>query len=538
MNLRFTRTIPLAFGLVVAATVAIRPQVVEAQYVRPTTLLVPGQLSTEVSSALTTLCADKCAGTRWAGRSFSEGLHPAIAGLKVSGGKGDSVLTSSAEVAGAARALLKSQFLIGSSYAWSLDTLIARRDYSLSVEEARKEIRRAVRGTGTFRPLTNNYLFVLSDSASPSVKEEKGETKVSQTVKVAVFKVAFDSVQAAEASLGDFYCEVNCADRAKKEQQFNAFAPPLRLVATFSVQATGSSKESAKAATVSLANDLVETILDETASAVPAFAVTAKLIAEAPFAARVGTKEGLYRGHRFYAYETRRNDDGTQTERRTAVLYAAKVANNQVATFGGTATKAEVNVADSSTFRKVYPGAAEQGTVIREKPSYISLRFGLSGYQEDVQGSLEIRDEGFLARSGLPVPLGVKAFVALQATPAGQDEYSQQIASWNYAGVGIGYEMYPLRGKLRLMPLIAGYLGKYNDGAEEDNPSENGLGGAIAVGADVGLRITPEIELSGTFRVQGVGKVEDPNFPKELTLNYGPSFGIGLRLQRGLWGIF
>jgi len=525
----------LAMGLVLAGTAAVAPRVAEAQYVRPTTLLVPGQLSSEVSSALSTLCADKCAGTRWAGRSFSEGLHPAIGSLKVSGAKGDSVLTSSGELAGAARTLLKSQFLIGSSYAWSLDTLIARRDYSLSVEEARKEVRRAVRGTGTFRPLTNNYLFVLSDSASPSVKEEKGETKVSQTVKVAVFKLAFDSVQAAEASLGDLYCEAGCSDRAKKEQQFNAFAPPLRLVATFSVDATGSSKEGAKPATVALANDLVETIIDETASAVPAFAVTAKLISDAPFAARVGSKEGLYRGHRFYAYEARRDADGVQTERRTAVLYAAKVANNQVATFGGTATKAEVNVADSTTFRKVYPGAAERGTVIREKPSYLSLRPGMALFEGETSLSFEVRDEGLLARQGLALPFGVKPVAAFLWSPVGVDEVTDEVGSWIYGGLGVGYELYPLAGKLRLMPLVVGYFGSYNDGDDDqETPAEDGLGAAVAFGADLGFRFTPEIELATTFRIQGVGQV-DP-VTEKVSLNFGPAIGFGLRFQRGLWG--
>lgn len=524
----------VALGLC-AAVAALTPQCIEAQYVRPTTLLVPGQLSSEVSTALSTLCADKCAGTRWAGRSFSEGLHPALASVKVAGGKGDTVLTASPDLAAAARSLLKAQFLIGSNYEWSLDTLIARRDYSLSVEEARKEVRRAVRGTGTFRPLTNNFLFVLSDSASPSVKEENGETKVSQSVKVAVFKVAFDSVQSAEALLGDLYCEANCADRAKKEQQFNAFAPPLRLVATFSVNATGSSKEGAKPATVALANDLVETIIDETASAVPAFAVAAKLIADAPFAARVGTKEGLYRGHRFYAYETQRDAEGVQTERRTAVLYAANVANNQVATFGGTATKAEVNVADSTTFRKVYPGAAERGTVIREKPSYLSLRGGMALFEGETSVSLEIRDEGLLARQGLALPFGVKPILALQGTPAGEDAVTNSLGTWLYGGLGVGYELYPLAGKVRLMPLVIGYLGKYNDGDDDrETLAEEGVKAAVAFGADLGFRFTPEIELATTFRMQGVGQV-DP-VTEKVSLNFGPAIGFGLRLQRGLWG--
>jgi len=79
-------------------------------------------------------------------------------------------------------------------------------------------------------------------------------------------------------------------------------------------------------------------------------------------------------------------------------------------------------------------------------------------------------------------------------------------------------------------------VGKYDDGAEEDNLSEEALGGAVAFGVDLGIRFTPEIELSFPVRFQGIGKVKDPAFPKEIELEYGPSFGVGLRLQRGLWG--
>lgn len=55
----------------IAATAT--PVVLRAQgsYQRPTTLIVPVGLPSEVATALNIVCNDKCKGTRWSDRTYS-----------------------------------------------------------------------------------------------------------------------------------------------------------------------------------------------------------------------------------------------------------------------------------------------------------------------------------------------------------------------------------------------------------------------------------------------------------------------------------
>lgn len=517
-------------NLVVVAAMVALPLGLSAQkatYVRPTTLIVPGQMSTEMLGALNTYCADKCAGTRWANRSFSEGVHPLVQGLKATGTKADSALATSAGAVTAARNLVKAQFLVSQDFTWSWDSLMSRRAYSLSADEARKLAAAQKQMDENYaKPLTNSFLFVVSDSGAPTVKEEGGKTKAEQKVQVAVFKLAYDGERIVK-DLGAISCfPGDCNGRDQRRSQFDAYAPPLALVASFSVSASSEVSEGGKDAAINaLAGEVVNTMIDETASAVPSFALTARVARTGPFAARVGMKEGVYRGHRFYAYNG---------EERTAVLYAKDVADNRVATFGGTATKVVVNAADSTTFKKVYPGEVAEGTLIRETPSYFSIAARGMTFDGELSLGIELRDEGFLAsRSPVPVPFGVKTLGAFQYVPIAGGE------SYRYIGAGAGYELYPLMGKFRIMPLGIIYYSSYDDGQEGTSQYEkDSKGVALALGADIGLRVTPEIEVSLTTRMLGRATNVGTSASPVVEMQYGSTFGFGVRLQRGLWGAF
>ena len=98
-----------------------------------------------------------------------------------------------------------------------------------------------------------------------------------------------------------------------------------------------------------------------------------------------------------------------------------------------------------------------------------------------------------------------------------------------FLGGGVGYEFFPIRGKLRLMPLIGGNRVQTNPVNENDTDLAGSSYG-IEAGADVGIRFSPTLELTGTLRRAAYLD------PLSIEVSQGFIFGIGARLQRGRFG--
>lgn len=521
--------------LIVGATT---PLAAQTTYQRPTAQIILGQLPESFSSSLASLCATKCADTRWYDRVFSEGIQGNKTQLILAGTRADSGIANSDELAAAARQLIATQFLVDSNYVWRKDTLYRRAEYGLSFTAAQREARRVNGPDPRIYPvLTANYLFVVSGAKEPEISVEGKKTTAEAEVNVAVFRIAYDSVPDVTGSLSPFYCEEGCADRERRQQAFTTFRPPVRHAVSFSVFVSGTSEAGAAAALLAMAESLLDEIIEETAEKVRAFAVEGRLIGNRPAAARIGRKEGVQTGTRFFVYKTDSTERGV-SERRGAMLLARRVADNRVATFSRTATTATATRVDSTTFKRVYPGAMDAGDVIREKPTAISIFLGAT-FMGFVPGNPErgfageIRDES--VTPGVTGVLGLRAIGAIKWVP-GIATVPGRVPSYTFAGLGLGYEFFPLAGKVRLTPTILAFLSFYDDGDDEiESELENGVQYSAEIGLDVGVRVTPGVELVMAFRQTGRAEI-DPVDPLLSTFRTAPNLQMGLRLQRGRFG--
>lgn len=529
-------------ALALAGTIALTLGATTAHaqtYRRPTATIVLGALEPTVASAVRSTCEANCAGTRWADRLFSEGTQAAGA-LAATGTKKDSALAASPELAAAARALISRQFLADDDFVWSNDTLNRRAEYSLSFTEAQREAR-AVTGPDprTFGPLTANFVFVVSGTDAPKVSTKKKTTTVEATVKVAVFRIAYPTPDTVVAALGRFYCAADCADRPARKAAFDAYAPPLDFLAAYEVSASASSDSGQTAAIRALGESILDNLIDETAGEVPAFAINERLFAQKPPAARIGMKEGIRTGARFFVYRTEQAvPGGPTTERRGAMLLARHIGDNRVSTFTRTETTVQATRADSTTFKRVYPGAVQSGFTIREKPSAISI-FAGAAFMGFVPGNperglaVEVRDEALTP--GATGFVGLRSAIALKWVP-GVITVPGQVPSTTYVGAGIGYEFFPLAGKFRVTPMLLGFLSWYSDGAPgPETAVEDGVNYSAELGVDVGFRLTPGVELALGFRQSGRAVVDEIDIEKSTVVT-APTLLMGLRFQRGRFG--
>ncbi|MDQ8162116.1 MAG: hypothetical protein P3C10_05985 [Gemmatimonadota bacterium] len=429
------------------------------------------------------------------------------------------------------------QFLAEKDFGWRIDSLRSRAAYAVSIAEAQKLVRtQGGLEPNELRTIPASYMIALTAS---KVEQKAGKDlmggatiDVSANLSVSVYKLAFATSEAFGSALGSFYCEPGCTDKQQKQTAFSQFTVPFDHVASFSTSISGSApeKDGVNGALGKLGEDVLDELITEMASAIPAFAVQEKIVAIDPPAARIGMKEGITPGARFFHFKSEQGADGATVQKQGAVLIAKKVADNRKTSFEREAVGGKVASIDSTTFSQVYPGGVGRGDMITEKPSDISIHGGVAFLGGKAGVLAEIRTEGLAGQLGLPhgarAIVGFKTFLQqLELDGIPVLDYRVQ-----FIGAGAGYEFHPIRGKLRLMPLALynfKVTAKTLDG-ESDDADDEGTAG-IEVGADFGLRVTPTIELTGTLRnssyidVLGEGKT-------------GMVVGFGLRLQRGRWG--
>ncbi|MCX7161024.1 MAG: hypothetical protein NT176_18390, partial [Proteobacteria bacterium] len=463
-----------------------RVAMAQTSYQRPTTIIVPGTMGPKLKAALEELCKSGCEGTRFADRTFSDGIvAQAIATDTTDFGKNaKTTLLEKLKASGAARTFILRQFMADKDFTWRNDALSKRAEYGVTVAEAQKLIR-AQTGIDPqiLRLLTAGYIFVVS-SPKEEMKDGGEKYDASAQLSVAVYRLGYKDEKEVMDGLGQFWCDAKCTDRAAKRAKFDAYQVPIEYLTTYTASAASSveKKDGEEKAWAEVAGDALDELVDETASAVTAFAVQEKLIAVDPAAARIGKKEGVKPGARYYVMKANANADGTgAAETRGAMLLADKVADNRKLAFTRLDVKVTIAQVDSTTFKQAYPGEINRGDKIIERPSAISLSGGLVIIKGKAGAVFQVRTEENLP--GVNLPIGLHLLGELKGF-SGSDESKTQIIS-----VGVGYEFMPLHGRLRIMPEI--FYGKAN---RELNKFENKYE-AVEYGVEMGLRFHPEIEL-------------------------------------------
>jgi len=105
-------------GYAVVGGLMVAPTDLSAQYVRPTTILVPGKLAPQVEQGLLEVVKDRWSGSPLAVRTFFEGTTTVARDLAVTGGKSDTSLVTNGAVVDAGRTILARQFQVGPEFAW------------------------------------------------------------------------------------------------------------------------------------------------------------------------------------------------------------------------------------------------------------------------------------------------------------------------------------------------------------------------------------------------------------------------------------
>jgi len=553
------------FAAVLAVVaLAVTPRVSDAQYVRPTTIILPGKFDPTMAKGLETVLATR----DWEGaptaRSYFEGAVALAPELQVRGGSADKSLAGSADLNRAGRALIGAHFMLGPDFVWRNDTLQARARYSLSYQQASREARR-VGGPNPaiLKVLTSNYVFAISADTgkqgydlssktdtvkpAPDAKDQSIKIRLVYTVKtkwrVAVFRMGYDTPTDVAAALDAFYCDDQCADRAQRQAAFQDYTVPMQYVVGYGISGEASA-ESEDDAARRAARDALKALYPKAIEKLDVLKVSTVLIGRAPPAARIGMKEGLGYSDRYFVY-LESEKDGQRLERRGAVLMARKVADNRGSSFVSSATTVQAARPDSTVFKRVYPGKLEPGFLIREAPATISAYAGPARYDATNAG-LQV-----IARTEM---LGTQVGLSGQFFPR-MAEYNDP----EYPGVGnpfysktflnleIGQEFYPLAGRFRVMPVVGGGLHLFGDGILENNegyeeeagdkakldknPLEDPRFSAL-VGLDGGIRLSPFVELTVSWRAGRVrGDTPDASGRPSGVTSFGYStMSYGIRL--------
>ncbi len=104
---------------------------------------------------------------------------------------------------------------------------------------------------------------------------------------------------------------------------------------------------------------------------VEAFQVKVRVAEIGPISADVGTKEGLGKSNRYFAYETRENNGGEKYSKRIGAVRVNTVANNSF-----NASDSVGKVTEKSTFYQYAGGAIQPDMTLRQKPDLGLSAFG------------------------------------------------------------------------------------------------------------------------------------------------------------------
>lgn len=560
--------------------------IVEGRYDRPSLTLVPVSLRSRMEAGYNALCSDGCAalpiGSRFDMNQLSSlGEIPSmrevwdIEGDAFADGAGEEIRNILAR-GGAGRNTLLHLYEAEDDFAWSTNRLAARAMYGVTTSDAITTIasERGVTGDNASELVANTYFLVFSavdyEESRETVDLPLGGTMetIQGSVKPigALFRIGYQSRAEVMSALVPFYCGSTAADcggandleaeRARRRAAFEQFVPEITLVSLFEAAVVSESANSREEGDifellgVRLAATTLDALLDEMVRAEPSLRVRTAVVETGPVAARIGRKEGVKRGRRYFAFEMIEDANGEVELRRSGVVRAADVADNRVtAVVGASGEQQTLTATDSTLFKQIQGGEIRRFHTLEERPDLgVSI---LAGASVDGGGGGWARIEYLMTAApggfGEVWPLGLKLFFEAAGAPSAQPvpESDQDLFDGAYwrANIGLANEFYLGRGNLRFgLEASVGLLNNTTIDLDTDE-TLNWSARHARVGGTLAYAFSPLVDLvfaanyavtGGMTRTYSNSSSEEKQtfstkWSEFLDTGSGLGFGLGLR---------
>ncbi len=278
--------------------------------------------------------------------------------------------------------------------------------------------------------VANSYLLVLDYTKIRLDKNFLGDTVRMSDVKANFYKIVYnEEVQNAVFDTWIDEGETDAQKTARNNEAYNNLNVKMNPVGSFTVTTSTPDETGWLPA---LVEGGYNKVITEVENRHDALKVKAAIISTRPLKAKIGSKEGVKNGSRYFAYKTVMNANGTTSSTRTGVVRATKVADNRYVATGKS---------DASEFLQIAGWSVRQGNVLRQHNDAgvgIGLGWragGLDGINLHVDYLADIKTSG-LSQYGL---LSVVANRYKCEPIAGVYDASNVFPLTMMIGYGIGY---------------------------------------------------------------------------------------------------
>lgn len=554
-------------ALVLFATAEAGPSRLLAQapsgFDRPSVTIVGLDLSPHLAAALDAACGARCQSTgvgeradintlgRW---NYQSGMAGLIAGRAWAQGAPATIQTWLGR-SGVSRSTILRLFNVTPDFNWSLDTLAARAQYAVTVEEAQRLLR-AQRGVtrNEFRQVLPTYFFVFTvvgDTFTTRAFARSGggsdSTRLyASTARVlgAVYRLGYPDIAAAGAALGPVSCfrgdvPATCEGAAvdARRNAFLSYEPPLTLITSFDEQVASVGASSLEASRRGLVANAIGALVARSAVADSRFASQGRVIASSPVAARIGRKEGVSpNNRRFFAIRRDSTPGRAARESRLGVFIPARVADNRRVVFTTGPNGSQIARLDSTTFKRIHGRGgveANRGIMLREA-RYIGS-FSAGAFLTEGLANPGLMFQAEYRAPGLPTGGYLGLTATFMARTEG-DSAGQTVTVGDTAGVSIGrvgllygQEFFPARGFLRFRlqgEFGAAFIMTAGDTTAGQSAIETGPAGLYG-GAAATLAIAPSYRwniFATALMTKRFAKCDDAACPAPQGLGY--LFGV------------
>ena len=584
--------------------------IAEMQYDRPSLTLIPTGLNSTLASAFAQACSDLCTALPIGSRfDINDPLSPGSApnlsrlwdpeqGGFIDGADGE--IRRALIEGGIARNTILHLYGAEEEFEWRVDRLVQRALYGVSTTDAIATIssERGVTGDRPTELVRHTYFLVLS---AVDYEEERESVEVAtltppflvttQRLTASarpigmLFRIGYRTKAEVQRALFPFYCGETIADcgggdgdigaeRERRSAAFSDFAPAVDFIGTLqpssvSGQADGrDGGDIRQLAMVDLIETMLDVLLDDMVRLEPSVRARSQVVQTGPVAARIGLKEGVKKGRRYFAFEQIEDAAGEIQVQRSGVVRASRIADNRESAVTTTEGGDQILTSmDSTLFNQVQGGEIRRFHILEERPDLgfaVLIGAGLENNGKNYTGGyggwarVEYRFTAIPGGFGNAWPLGLKFFIEGEAAGSAEavlpsDQFMFDGAYWR-ANVGLANEFYPGRGNFRIgLEGSVGILNVTNLGTDSqtvpgrellamDNwQSFNGRGGITAA---VAFSPTVDLVLAANYSVGFGGmtltRTFDDETVEDIKLEYSSEWsefldnGIGLGFGAGL----
>lgn len=528
LRLAFRVTPALVLALIASAGAGEQGLLAQAPsgFDRPSVTIVGLDLSPHLAAALDAACGVRCQNTgvgeradintlgRW---NYQSGMTGLVAGRAWAQGA-PATIQSWLGRGGVSRSTILRLFNVTPDFNWSLDTLAARAQYAVTVEEAQRLLR-AQRGVtrNEFRQVLPTYFFVFTVVGDTFTTRAFATSRTGDSTRLyastarvlgAVYRLGYPDIAAAGAALGPVSCfrgdvPATCEGPAVEARRnaFMAYEPPLTLITAFDEQVATAGATSLENSRRALIANAIAALVARSAVADARFASQGRVIASAPVAARIGRKEGVSPNNRRYFAIRRDSTPGRAArESRLGVFIPARVADNRRVVFTTGPNGSQIARLDSTTFKRIHGRGgveANRGIMLREA-RYIGS-FSAGAFLSEGLANPGLMLQAEYRAPGLPAGGYIGLTATFMARTEG-DSAGQTVTVGDTAGVSLGrvgvlygQEFFPARGFLRFRlqgELGAAFVMSAGDTAAGQSAIETGPAGLYG-GAAATLAIAP-----------------------------------------------